>query len=481
MRAVGRHGVLYAASEAYPFAKSGGLADVAYSLPKALAKSVDIAVVLPLYRSVDTERFGITLIEASAVAFGGRDYPVELYGCVYDGVPCYFVYSPLLSERDHLYGPPGGAYEDNDLRFAIFCHGVVALAKRCGCGVLHLNDWQTALCALLLHEMPELKIRTLFTLHNLAYQGVFGAERLKRLGISKRHFTMEGVEFYGQINLMKAAIGFSDRLTTVSAVYAGEILTERFGCGLEGYLRRHSAKLEGMLNGIDTDHFDPASDPALPMRYDSENFTAKRKNKTDYAAKVALAHSERPLLVMVSRMTWQKGVDLLLDALPRLLEQELNLAILGEGEARYLEPLAALAAERENLHVATGYDEGLSHRMYAAADFLLMPSRFEPCGLNQMIAMRYGTLPVVHAVGGLAESVRPFERFAADAKTGFGVTFAEETAEALIDAVERALRLYEAPERFGAICRHNMHCDFSWRASAAAYLACYRRLEEGGE
>ena len=474
-----QHTVLFAASEVYPFAKSGGLADVAFSLPRALSKHFDIAVVMPLYRSVDTAAFDIRLIESFAVAFGGRDYPVELYGCTYEGISYYFLYSPLLSECEHLYGPPESGYEDNDLRFGIFCYGIMEVAARCGCGVLHLNDWQTALCALLAKEIPHSALRTIFTIHNLAYQGVFEAKSLERLGLASRHFDMETLEFYGKLNFMKAGIGFSDALSTVSGVYAQEICTERFGCGLDGYLRHHKAKLSGILNGIDTLHFDPRNDPALTVCYDNETYVQKQKNKAALFETAGFAHPERPFFVLISRLTWQKGIDLFIEALEGLLAMELNIAVLGEGEMRYIEPLQEMAQRHENFHLRVGYDEGLSHRMYAASDFLLMPSLFEPCGLNQMIAMRYGSIPVVHAIGGLKESVQPQRDYRGDASVaGYGITFDNADANALLEAVDEALRLYEDHERYETICRHNMRRDFSWGSSAEAYAALYDTLLE---
>ncbi len=474
-----RRRVLFAASEVYPFAKTGGLADVAHSLPRALNGDYDLTVVMPLYRGVDLDRFGIVPTgEAFEVNMGGEGYPVTLYGCDYEGVEYRFVASPLLSERDYLYGPPECGYADNMTRFGIFSHAIVELLRRGGYAVAHLNDWQCGLAALLMRDDASVEAKSLFTIHNLAYQGVFEAACLKTLGIGSEHFTMEGVEFYGRLNFMKAGIGYADRVTTVSPSYAREILTPEFGCGLEGYLRHHRGKLSGIVNGIDTRHFSPEHDAALEAPYRLPS--GKAANKSAFLKRTGLKGAKKPLFVFIGRFTWQKGLDLLIDALPKIAVLECNVAILGEGEAAYHDRLKAVAEAHANVSLEFGYDEGLSHRMYAAADFLLMPSLFEPCGLNQMIAMRYGALPVVHRVGGLADTVLPVEGYAPGSGDGFGIAFSAATKRALFGAVQRAVELYGDRRRFGAIARHNMECDFSWEERSKAYAALYEQLAQSG-
>jgi starch synthase len=469
--------LLFAASEVYPFAKSGGLADVAHSLPRALGGACDVTVVMPLYRLVDRETFGIEpLKEGFDVTMGGTDYPVSLYGCRYEGVEYRFVYAPLLCEREYLYGPPERGYEDNALRFGLFSHAIVELAKRGAYDIAHLNDWQCGLAALLIREAGELQTKTLYTIHNLAYQGLFGIDTLRTLGIPLKHFTMEGVEFYGKVSFMKAGIGYADRVTTVSPTYAGEILTPEFGCGLEGYLRYHREKLSGIANGIDTEHFAPRADAALVQPYGEPS--GKAANKRAFLERVGLAGEQKPLFIFIGRFTWQKGLDLLIDALPKMAVSACNIAILGEGEAVYRDRLRAIAESRSNVSLEFGYDEGLSHRMYAAADFLLMPSLFEPCGLNQMIAMHYGAVPLVHRVGGLADTVASAADFDPEAPDGYGIRFDGPTEDALLEAFDRALELYGDGERFEAVAAHNMGCDFSWRERAGAYTALYEALLE---
>jgi starch synthase len=468
--------LLFAASEVYPFAKTGGLADVAHSLPRALNGTCDVTVVMPLYRAVDRQRFGIGPLETFDVSMGGAVYTVSLYGCRYEGTEYRFVYAPLLCDREFLYGPPEAGYEENALRFGIFNHAIVELARRGTFDIAHLNDWQCGLAALLIRDTEGLRTRTLYTIHNLAYQGTFGKETLKTLGIPPKHFTMEGVEFYGKVSFMKAGIGYADRVTTVSPTYAEEILTPEFGCGLEGFLRHHRKKLSGIANGIDTEHFSPEEDPALVQSYGKP--AGKAANKRAFLERVGLKGSGKPLFIFIGRFTWQKGLDLLIGALPKMAAEACSIAILGEGEVRYHERLKALAEAHANVSLEFGYDESLSHRMYAAADFLLMPSLFEPCGLNQMIAMHYGALPLVHRVGGLADTVSPAAAFDPDAAGGYGITFAEPSEHALLEAFGRALELYGDGERFEAIAGHNMGCDFSWRERSGAYLALYEAVLE---
>jgi len=470
--------VLFAASEIYPFAKTGGLADVGHGLPKALSERFDVTAVMPLYRTVDREAFGIgEAVDRFEVAMGAERYPVALHECRYEGRRHLFVHVPDLFDREYLYGPPGEGYADNALRFGLFSHALVQIARREQSAIVHLNDWQTALAALLIAEDGTLRSKTVYTIHNLSFQGIFPAQNLAPLGIGRSRFTMEGVEFYGSINLMKAGIGFADAVTTVSPTYAEEILTPRFGCGLEGYLRRHRAKLAGIPNGIDTAHFSPAADGALARPYKTPR--GKAKNKKAYLDDVGLEGEAKPLFIFIGRFAWQKGMDQLIEALPAMAEHACNIAIVGEGEKRYREGIRRAAAGRANVHLFFGYDESLAHRMYAAADFLLMPSLFEPCGLNQLIAMHYGAVPIVHRVGGLADTVRPLDACPEDAAQGCGIVFDAAGTETLLEAFETALSLYGDAPRRRRIATHNMGADVSWEQSASAYAAVYRKISKG--
>jgi starch synthase len=302
--------VLFAASEVYPFAKSGGLADVAHSLPRALNTDCDLHVIMPLYQFVDRERFAIVALgEHFDVAIGGVVYPVELYGCVYEGLDYRFIYSPLLCDRDFLYGPPERGYDDNALRFAIFNHAILALLKKHTYDISHLNDWQCGLVPLLIKDDQTIRTKTLFTIHNLAYQGAFNSSILNEIGIDAKHFTMDAIEFYGEVSFMKAGIAYADAVTTVSPTYAKEILTAEFGCGLEGFLEHHKNKLTGIINGIDAEHFSPSEDKALSVPY--VDLRGKNSNKNAYLKEVGLSGVKKPLFIFVGRFTWQKGMELL--------------------------------------------------------------------------------------------------------------------------------------------------------------------------
>ena len=464
--------LLFAASEVYPFAKTGGLADVAHALPRALNGMFAVEVVLPLYRFIDREKYRIKPIsERFEIVMGGRSYETQFFGCVYEGVTYRFVYSPLLCDRESLYGSPEAGYEDNAIRFGIFNYALLSMLDTHEYGIVHLNDWQCALTALLLHTRTHIKTKVLYTIHNLAYQGIFPHSALKVLGIDESYFTMEAIEFYGQISFMKAGIAYADVVTTVSPTYAKEILTEESGCGLEGFLQMHRHKLVGVLNGIDTDHFSPQNDAALTHSYTDTK--GKRPNKSDYLKSVGFKGINKPLFVFIGRFTWQKGMDLLIETLPKIAKLECNIAILGEGEKQYLDPLQALCQDYPNIRLHFGYDEVLSHRLYAAADFLLMPSLFEPCGLNQFIAFVYGTVPIVHHVGGLADSVKKVEKFALSCEDGFGIVFERPTSRSFINASTKAMELYEDKRRYNMIIKHNMSCDFSWNESAKVYTALY--------
>jgi len=465
---------LFAAAEIFPFAKSGGLADVAHALPKALAARIDTVAVMPLYRFIDKERYGIEPTgEGFTLALDGALHAVEYFAAIHEGVKHLFVYNETLCDVDHLYGPPGGSYDDNDLRFAIFCHALVDLAQRLGIDLLHLNDWHTALAAPLLGERG-LPVRSVYTIHNLAYQGIFPPSTMSRTGIAPHHFTMEDMEFYGSLNWMKGGIRHSDAVTTVSPGYALEIQRSEFGCGLDGFLRKHRQKLHGILNGIDYELYDPQSDTAIPYRFGPGRLANKSRCKRAYLKEIDIDKYEHPLFVFIGRFVEQKGLDWIVDALDTIGTMPMTLAILGEGEARYHRLLEAAAERYDNVHLRFGYDESLSHRMYAAADFLLMPSRFEPCGLNQMIAMRYGTIPVVRRVGGLRDTVHDWRN--GEPVCGKGVGFDAPEASAMLAAIEEALELYAVRNRFNRIRKFDMGCDFSIEKCAARYLELYRSL-----
>ena len=464
--------LLFAAAEMFPFSKSGGLADIAHALPKALAQRIPTISVTPLYRSIDREAYGIVSDgEYADLKIGERRYRVEYFRCEYAGVTHRFVYNETLCDRRGLYGDERGDYRDNDVRFAIFCHAIVDLALRHDVSVLHLNDWHTALAAPILRD-GGYDLPLVFTIHNLAYQGIFAPDSLGRIGLSSRHMNVEDMEFYGKVNWLKGAIAHADAVTTVSPTYAQEIQTQAFGCGLDGFLRKHARKIRGILNGIDTTLYDPWRDPAIPCRYDAKDPAPKQRCKRTFLDEIDIKKYELPLFIFIGRFVEQKGIDLLIDTMEEMARKPLILAILGEGESRFHEALDRLAPGWPNVWTRYGYDEALSHRMYAAADFLLMPSRFEPCGLNQMISMRYGAVPVVHRTGGLADTVHPIP----SKRCGQGIVFERMDPEALQEAIDEALELFDRRRGMRRVCRFDMACDFSIERCAASYLSLYRGL-----
>lgn len=456
--------ILFASGEIFPFAKSGGLADVAGALPKALSSYVDISSVMPFYGFMDD--LVAELFESFTLTIVRKKYKIEIYRKKEERSDIYFINAPHLSDTQKLYGDKTGDYKDNDLRFALFCRGVVRLAEILHVKLLHLNDWHTALCALYVKEQ-KLAVKTVFTIHNLAYQGIFDYASLGILGIKKRYFTMDGVEFYGKINLLKAGIAYSNAVTTVSPSYAKETLTQEFGCGLDGFLQHHKSKLQGILNGIDMVVFDPKHDTNLAVQYSQSE--GKQKNKTALLRTSKLKDPKRPLFVMISRLVEQKGVDLLMESIADILKQHLNLYIIGEGP--FAKELEKIAEGYDNFEFFNGYNEKLSHQLYAAADFLLMPSRFEPCGLSQLIAMRYGTVPIVHAVGGLKDSVHEKSK-----KCGQGIVFSKFNKKSMLLAVEKAMELLQDSKKHQEMIRFNMDCDFSFTKSAQKYLNIYQKI-----
>ncbi len=458
--------VLFASSEIYPFAKTGGLADVSDAFPFALKNRVDISRITPLYSFM--QKKSLKPYESFVLVVGETDYEIEIFTQTDNGLVTYFVEAPFLSTTPHLYGDATGDYPNNDLRFGLFCRAIVELSLRLGIEVLHLNDWHTALSALFIKEF-NLNIKTIFTIHNLAYHGVFTYSTLSNLSIDSKHYNFEGLEFYDRVNFLKAGITYSDLITTVSPSYAQEILTPEFGCGLDAHLRHHQKKLSGILNGINYNTFNPQS--GLDFPYDNNTLENKHKNKVAFIKQSTLKDPRIPLFVMVSRLVQQKGLDLLLESLEEFLQKRVNLFILGEGNAEICEKLQTVAQKHENFEFLQGYDESLSHKIYAVADFLLMPSRFEPCGLNQFIAMHYGTIPIVHAVGGLKDSVHEQTK-----ECGKGIVFENQTKEDFLLAIQRALEFKKESKKFKATIEFNMECDFSFTHGSLEYLKLYESL-----
>jgi starch synthase len=475
--------ILLVSSEVEPFAKTGGLADVAGALPKALkGLGHDVRVLMPRYRGVEQHAHGLAVtVPHLAVPVGRRTVDAALLeGRLASTIPVYFLAQDHYYDREALYGPPGGAYPDNCERFIVLCRGALEAVRSLGWTpqVIHTNDWQTGLVPVYLETLyaadPVLgEVATIFTIHNMAFQGRFWHYDMPLTGLGWDLFTPAGIEFYGDLCFLKGGLVFADLLTTVSETYAEEIKTPEFGHGLEGVLQARSADLRGITNGIDDTAWDPATDGHIAKPYTADELVGKSVCKQALVMELRLVTDDSPLIGIVSRLAAQKGLDLVLDALPRLVAAGAQLVVLGSGDPdleRRL--LAAQAAHPQRVAVRVGYDGTLARRIFAGADMTLMPSRFEPCGLSQMISMRYGTIPIVRWTGGLRDTVtevRPGRR------TGTGFGFAEATADALVTAVTGALHAYRDQTSWRQIMRTAMGKDFSWRASARKYATLYGR------
>ncbi len=468
--------IVLAASEVAPFAKTGGLADVVGSLPAALARlGHEVSVFCPYYLQV--EKSGAKVREKARLFVplaGGQKEAHILEGRLPgSSVPVYFVARREFFGRGGIYGPGGYEYLDNLERYAFFCRAVCSASRELELAphVFHLNDWQTALCTAYLRNTyaadPVLsKAASVFTVHNLGYQGVYPPWKLPATGLGQEHFNWKELEFYGQINLLKGGLVYADALSTVSKRYAREIQTPEGGYGLDGVLSERHGELFGIVNGLDYSVWDPARDEFLPARYSVGKMAGKRRCRKELQKEMGLkVGSKRPILGMVSRLAEQKGLDILLGAMPAITELPVDLVILGSGEHRFENALTDLAdLHPGRIAVRLGYDEKLAHLLEAGSDIYLMPSRYEPCGLNQMISLRYGTVPVVRETGGLADTV-------SDGMDGF--TFAEYNPEALTVAVRRAVSAMSRPTQWRKMIAHAMCQDWSWDRSATEYVRLY--------
>jgi starch synthase len=467
--------ILMVASEATPFVKTGGLADVIGSLPSALrARGEDVAVVIPRYRSVSLE--GARRVwENLPLWVGPGKYSANVYAVDRQGVTYYLIEAPVFFDRLGIYGYNGGGYWDNHTRFAGLCHAALGVARYLfRPDVFHCHDWQAALLPVFLkqffHTDPTFTAaRTVFTIHNLGYQGRYGRDALFWLGLPDALFRPDLLEFYGSVNLLKAGIVFADALTTVSPSYAREIQTPEQGFGLDGLLRARSESLMGILNGVDYEHWNPETDPLIAANYSASDLSGKMACKLDLLRECGLPEEERvPVIGIVSRLAAQKGFDLIAQVAYDLLNWDLRIVVLGTGERQYEDLFRALAAARpDKVAVRIAYDNRLAHMIEAGSDIFLMPSHYEPCGLNQMYSLRYGTLPVVHATGGLDDTV--------DSETGF--KFRPYSSQAMLDALRVALTVFATDKaRWETMMREGMRRDYSWSASAEAYVQLYRSV-----
>ena len=445
--------ILYASSEVAPFAKTGGLADVAGSLPKALNEiGCRVTVALPFYRCV-------------------REMGIGPGHFRKDGVEYVFVVNDECYDRENLYSEPHGDYADNDVRFSHFSRAVADFAASSDADLVHCNDWQTGLVPIYL-KLRGPHIKTLFTIHNIGYQGLFTRDSLKKIGIPRSFFKINGLEYYGKVSFLKAGIVYSSAVSTVSEGYKKEILTKEFGCGMEGILKTRRKDLYGIVNGVDYDDWDPQVDKFIKSRYGADSIEKKLDCKKDLIKSVGLpAQTEgRPLIGVISRLAEQKGIDLIVEAAKDIVNLGASIIVLGTGDEKYNALCKDMArCYPEYVSSSIKFDNALAHKIEAGCDMFMMPSRYEPCGLNQLYSMRYGTVPIVRATGGLDDTV-------IDGENGNGIKFAGATSKDLVQALERAIGIYRDKDAWRKLQKRIMGLDFSWKQSALHYKELYRKL-----
>lgn len=472
--------VVMVSAEAHPFAKTGGLAEVAGALPLALARiGHRVTLVLPRYRGVAADG-----VEPAILSIGGRAQEVGFAKQrLADGVEAVLVDAPDLFDREGLYGTSAGDYPDNAWRFAVFGRAALEYVRRTGerPSIIHTHDWQTGLVPAYqkMHFSSDPLVGgvpAIFTIHNLAFQGVFPPATLDEIGLGWEVFNLQAMEYWGQISYLKAGINFSEKITTVSPNYGREIVTPELGFGFDGVLSRRRADLIGILNGIDTDRWNPAADPFVPARFTADDLSGKRQAKQLLLEAAGFAADtrrvDRPVIGLISRLTDQKGMDLIAAAADDLMTLDVTWTMLGSGEPRYEELWRWLASRHPDRVSATiGFDERLAHQIEAGADAFLMPSRFEPCGLNQLYSLRYGTVPIVRATGGLEDTVDDYDP---ETGRGTGFKFRNYTPAALVETVRRAVELYGNRGAWTRLQVAGMRQDHSWDVSAREYVKVYR-------
>jgi len=475
--------ILFVSSEGLPFSKTGGLADVVEALPKALvARGHEVAVALPKYRATKAKT---TVLPSLTIPMGHRlRFPAVADGTTVEGVRYFFLDDPEYFDRPQLYGEAGKDYPDNAERFGEFSWAAIEIAKHVWpAEVIHCHDWQSALVPVLLRtqyaEDPLLRdVPVVFTVHNMGYHGLFPRDVLAKVGLPESLFTPQGIEFYGKVNFLKAGLLFSDYLTTVSRKYAEEIKTEEYGHGLDGVVRGRGDRLRGILNGVDYAAWSPETDKLIAARYSAKDLSGKQICKQDLLEqfKLPLENLTRPLIGIVSRFADQKGFDLIAEQAGALLKEDLAIVALGTGEPKYEQLFRELAAKNtRRVGVKVAYDNTLAHKIEAGADMFLMPSRYEPCGLNQIYSLRYGTVPIVRATGGLDDTIEPFDL---QHGSGTGFKFEAYSGKAMLDCIRQALQHYGNENVWRRVQLNGMGKDFSWNTSAAEYLKLYKAARE---
>jgi len=478
--------IITVSSEMVPFAKTGGLADVAGSLAQMYQKAGHRSIaIIPSYQAIDKNKMQTaqTGIEFEVPLGHNTEKITVLSSRAVTGITTYLIDHPYFNSRPELYGTTRGDYQDNAQRFILFARASLELIIRLGLNpdIIHCHDWQSGLIPVYLKNIydanPVFKdTRTVFTIHNLAFQGLFPPETMLTAGLPWSIFHIDGLEFYGKMNFLKGGLSFSDHITTVSPNYSREILTPEFGCGLHGLLNILQHKLTGIINGIDYSEWNPRTDGFLPARYNATDFANKQIAKRLLCKKFGLEYQvEKPLLGMVSRLSAQKGLDIMAECLPRLFELNLNIAVLGIGDIGYHELLLSRQQQYpERLGLKLAFDNEMAHLTYAGSDMFLMPSRYEPCGLGQLIALRYGAIPIVRNTGGLSDTVVDYHQGLQKAN---GFTFNEYSSAAFSGAISRALELFKTQPSWQQLMSSAMSCDYSWEASARKYLELFYKLK----
>lgn len=479
--------LLMVASEAAPFAKTGGLADVVGSLPPALsALGHDVRLVMPWYRRVRSMTGDLPLSQQKlTIPMGEKIHQVGYHSATFQGVQVYFLDYAEYYDREELYGEQGLDYADNAERFALLSRAAIALARQLNFApdVIHAHDWQAGLVPLYLHQQPRkdsffAATGSLFSIHNLGYQGVFPLETARALDLDEHLLTPDGIEYHDQISLLKAGIRFASQVNTVSPTYCQEIQTPEQGMGLDGLLRSRADHLHGLLNGLDGKLWSPAHDRALPQTYTPEDLSGKTVCKQSLQKELGLKIlPDTVITAMVTRLDSQKGLDLVLESWDKIMSRDLQLVILGTGNPDFERRLTAAADFYPGqAKVLLRFDDALSRRIYAGSDLFLMPSRYEPCGLGQLIALRYGCIPLVHATGGLVDTIND-PQTAPDTANGF--IFDEYRHASLLLGLDRALKAYKTPDLWQKIRQQGMTQDLSWQHAAEQYLDLYRLCKKG--
>jgi starch synthase len=477
--------VAFAASECVPYSKTGGLADVVGALPRALAElGHNVTVYLPRYKQTKLDN-PKTVLPSVTIPFDDQyRFCSVLDSGKHSGVQFYFIEYPPFFERDGLYGLSTGDYPDNAERFAMFCRAVLEASKILGIpDVFHCHDWQAALIPILLHTnyVADPAFRNtpaVFTVHNIGYQGLFSPDVLPLLGLPWELFTINRLEFYGKVNFLKGALVYADWVTTVSKKYALEIQTAEYGFGLEGVLRARAGTVTGILNGVDYQEWSPENDKFTVAKYSPEDLSGKLAGKKDLLAAMGMPDADLnlPVVGIVSRFVAQKGFDLIAQVADRLAREPMILVALGNGDKEYEDLFKRLhVAFPTKFAVKVGYDNALAHKIEAGSDMFLMPSHYEPCGLNQIYSLKYGTIPIVRATGGLDDTIEPWDP---KTKKGTGFKFHEYTGEALLESVRSALHAFAIKEEWQALMRNAMKKDFSWSSSAKEYVKVYERAKQ---